>query len=256
LKESAHLWSLYREIQKCRFIDLTHTFSEHTPHCESFPQAQRVTLFDYTPGIGTVGSGFLAHEYRHVGQWGTHVDPGAHFVQGKRFLDEIPVDEMILPFAVIDIRAAVARDPDYCLVLDDVLRWEARHGALPPGAFVAQHSGWSKRWPSQDRMMNRDAAGVAHFPGWTMPALRYIFETRGASACGHETTDTDSGLSISRGETPLERYVLGLDRWQIELLASMDDVAEAGSLIVASWPKPLRGSGFPARVFAICPETE
>lgn len=247
-----HLWSLCRELRKCRFVDLTHAFSDQIPHCESFPPARRVTLFDHAPRVGSLGSGFLAHEYRHAGQWGTHVDPGAHFVEGNRYLDEIPVNEMILPLAVIDIRVTVARDPDYCLGLDDVLRWEARHGPLPQGAFVAKRSGWSSRWPSQENMMNRDDAGVAHFPGWTMAALRHIFEERGAWACGHETSDTDSGMSVSRGDTSLERYVLGLDRWQIELLASLDQVPEAGALVVASWPKPLHGSGFPARVFAIC----
>jgi kynurenine formamidase len=28
-------------------------------------------------------------------------------------------------------------------------------------------------------------------------------------------------------------------------------VPEAGALVVATWPKPLGGSGYPARVFAI-----
>lgn len=47
--------------------------------------------------------------------------------------------------------------------------------------------------------------------------------------------------------------MLGRDRWQIELMADLDQVPEAGAIIVASWPKPLGGSGFPARVFAIAP---
>jgi kynurenine formamidase len=34
-------------------------------------------------------------------------------------------------------------------------------------------------------------------------------------------------------------------------LANLDAVPEAGALVVASWPKPLSGSGYPARVFAI-----
>jgi kynurenine formamidase len=172
-------------------------------------------------------------------------------VRGKRYLDEIPVNEMILPLVVLDIRAAVATDPDYCICLDDVRQWETRHGLVPDGAFIAKRSGWSHRWPSQAAMMNRDDQGVAHFPGWSQEVLQYIFEQRNAVACGHETTDTDSGQAISRGDVSLETYVLGLDRWQIELLADMDGVPESGALVVASWPKPKQGSGFPARVFAI-----
>jgi kynurenine formamidase len=41
-------------------------------------------VFGLKPSEGTLGSGFLVHEYRHVGQWGTHVDPPAHFIEGGR----------------------------------------------------------------------------------------------------------------------------------------------------------------------------
>ena len=36
-------------------------------------------------------------------------------------------------------------------------------------------------------------------------------------------------------------------------MANLDEIPEQGSLLVASWPKAKRGSGFPAGVFAICP---
>jgi kynurenine formamidase len=254
MQQPPSLWPWLEGLSHARFVDLTHAFDENIPHCESFQPASRTTLFSHRRGEGTLGHGFLAHEYRHVGQWGTHVDPGAHFVEGRRFLDEIPVSEMVLPLVVIDVQRHVQADPDYCIRLDDVLEWESRHGRLPPRAFIAKRSGWSRRWPSQARMMNRDAQGVAHFPGWSLDVLRLLFEERRAIACGHETTDTDSGISISRGDVSLERYVLDRDAWQIELLALPDDLPEAGSVVIASWPKPKTGSGFPARVFAIVPE--
>ena len=250
--QSPSLWPLLATLKNARWIDLTHTFDESIPHCESFAPMRRETLFHYDQGVGTQGSGFLAHSYTHVGQWGTHVDPGAHFVRGKRYLDEIPVTEMILPLVVIDIRQAVAANADYRISIEDVSRWEQRHGPIPHGAFIAKQSGWSSRWPSQAGMMNRDEHGVAHFPGWSLEVLQFLFEQRYAVACGHETTDTDGGRAISRGDVSLETYVLKLDRWQIELLADLDGVPESGALMVASWPKPKQGSGFPARVFAIC----
>ena len=52
---------------------------------------------------------------------------------------------------------------------------------------------------------------------------------------------------------PAETYILEQDRWQIELLANLDRVPARGALIVATWPKPAGGSGFPARCFAIAP---
>ncbi|WP_394821704.1 cyclase family protein [Pendulispora albinea] len=245
--------SLLAMLRQSRFVDLTHSFDPAIPHCDSFAPEERITLYHYDEGVGTRGSGFLAHEYRHVGQWGTHVDPPAHFVRGLRYLDEIGVDEMILPLAVLDIADRAAKDPDTVVTLPDILAWEAAHGCLPVRAFVALYTGWDARWPCATRMANRDAAGVAHFPGWSLEALHFLAEQRDVTAIGHDTTDTDPGIVVSRREAPLETYWLRNDKWQIELLANLGMVPRAGALIVATWPKPRQGSGFPARAFAIVP---
>ena len=80
-----------------------------------------------------------------------------------------------------------------------------------------------------------------------------LVERCGVQAVGHETTDTDPGSHTVAGDYGLELYLLEHDLWQIEMLTNLDQVPEAGALVVASWPKPRGGSGFPARVFAIHP---
>jgi kynurenine formamidase len=242
---------LLTHLRAHRWVDLTHAFAPGIPHYHAFPDEQRTTIFHFDEGVGTAGAGFLAHEYRHIGQWGTHVDPPAHFTRGGRFLDEIPVTEMILPLVVLDVRAAVARDVDHAVGPEDVLAHEAQHGRIPDGAFVAAWTGWSDRWPDADAMANRDADGVAHYPGWGVDGLTMLVEERGAVAVGHDTTDTDPGAVVGAGSAPAETYILAADRWQIELLAHLGDVPPVGAIVVASWPKPEEGSGFPARVFAI-----
>ena len=69
----------------------------------------------------------------------------------------------------------------------------------------------------------------------------------------HETTDTDPGLATTKDDYSLEAYILGINHYQIELLANLDQVPESGAVVVVSFPKPKGGSGFPARVFAILP---
>lgn len=247
------LSEVYDLLQTKEMVDLTHSFAPGIPHWPGFPDSTRQTLYWYTEGVGSLGSGFFAELYCHVGQWGTHVDPPAHFVQGLRTLDQIPPREMIMPLVVLDIHEAAAKDPDATVTMEDVSAWEKRHGPVPKGAFVALRSDWSRRWPDPVAMRNADADGVAHYPGWSLEVLRYLYETRAITASGHETTDTDPGVAASAGDFSLESYVLGRDRYQVELLANLDRVPEAGALVVVSFPKPTGGSGFPARVFAILP---
>jgi kynurenine formamidase len=188
-----------------------------------------------------------------VGQWGTHVDPPAHFVRGLRTADQIEVKEMLLPLVVIDVHEKVEQNPDYTITMDDVRAWEARHGKVPKGAFVAMRTDWSKRWPDPVAMAKKDANGVAHYPGWSMEVLQYLYEKRLITASGHEPTDTDPGIATTQDDYSLEYYILSTNHFQIELLTNLDQVPEAGALVVVAFPKPRDGSGFPARVFAILP---
>jgi kynurenine formamidase len=252
-RASISLLEVHRLLQSKRMVDLTHSFYPGIPHWPGFPDEQRETIYWYEKGKGTMGSGFFAETFCHVGQWGTHVDPPAHFARGKRTLDQIALKEMILPLVVIDVHRQVVDNPDYTVQLADVRGWEARHGPIPAGAFVALRTDWSKRWPDAAAMRNADAEKIAHYPGWSREVLRYLYEQRGVTATGHETTDTDPGVATSRGDYSLETYILQRDHYQIEMMAHLDRVPEHGALVVVSFAKPRGGSGFPARVFAILP---
>ncbi len=154
---------------------------------------------------------------------------------------------------MLDLRAAVAEDPDLAVAPEHVLAHEAEHGRIPDGAFVALLTGWGERWPDGAAMAARDADGISHAPGWGVDALRLLVEERAAVAIGHDVTDTDPGAVVSGGAAPAETYLLEADRWQIELMAHLDQVPATGALAFATWPKPEGGSGFPARVCAIAP---
>jgi len=247
------LAEVYQIIKSKQFVDLTQAFAPGIPRWKGFPDEKREILYWYKPGVGKMGAGFWSEYFCHVGQWGTHVDPPAHFIQGLRTVDQIDPKEMILPLVVIDVHLKVAKNPDYTLTMDDIKAWENKHGQIPPGAFVAMRTDWSKRWPNMTAMQNKDPQGTAHYPGWSMQVLKYLYETRKITASGHETTDTDPGIATTKDDYSLESYILKQNRYQIELLNNLDQVPEAGALVVVSFPKPKNGSGFPARVFAILP---
>jgi kynurenine formamidase len=83
----------------------------------------------------------------------------------------------------------------------------------------------------------------SHYPSWSLPVLKYLYEERKITASGHETTDTDPGIATTKDDYSLETYILS-DK-------PLSD--RAGAIVVVSFPKPKGGLGFPARVFAIVP---
>lgn len=244
---SNSLWNLAAELRSTRtYVDLTHAFHPGQPKFSALPDENRQRLFTVKE------HGFEIDQYQIVGQWGTHVDPPVHFVDGARTLDELPVEEMILPLVVLDFSAEAAANPDFTPTIADVEAWEEKQGTkIPEGSFVALRTDWSKRWPDAAALANADENGVTHYPAWNVEVVAWLLEQRGITAIGHETTDTDLGIEVCQGKLPTELFLLQQDRWQIELLTNLDKVPATGALIVATWPKPQAGTGFPARAFVI-----
>jgi kynurenine formamidase len=247
------LWKIQKLLAEKKYVDLTHAFAPGIPRWPGFPDETRKTIYWYDKRPDTLGAGFFSEVYTHVGQWGTHVDPPAHFSRAGRTVDQIDPTEMVLPLVVIDVHEECAKNPDYTLSIERLRKWEADHGNIPNGAFVAMRTDWSKRWPDADKMSNKDAKGVAHYPGWSLPALKFLYEERKITASGHETTDTDPGVATTKDDYSLEAYILSTNHYQIELLTNLDQVPESGAIAIVTFPKPKDGSGFPARVFAIVP---
>ena len=192
-----------------------------------------------------MGSGFFSELFTHVGQWGTHVDPPAHFIKGLRTVDQIDLKEMILPLVVIDVHAECAKNGDYTLPLERVTKWEKDHGQIPVGALVAMRTEWSKRWPDAAKMENKDANGTARYPGWTLPALKNLYEERRMTASGHETTDTDPGLATTKDDYSLETYILSTNHYQIELLTNLDQLPRSRRNRRCQFPQTKRRLRFP-----------
>jgi kynurenine formamidase len=247
MNTSSSFWPLCQQLKTGRFVDLTHTFHPEIPHFETSTAMSVTEVETYQH------SGFLIQRFQFEGQWGTHVDAPSHTQEGGRSVDQISLEEMILPLVVIDIHEQVAQNPDYILLVDDVFSWEDQYGSIPKGAFVALRTDWSKRWPNNAAMYNYDSAGTPHTPGWSLDTLAYLYEDCQITASGHETIDPDAGFRAQETNWMCERYILSTNHYQIELLNNLDQCPPTGAMIVCTFPKPRGASGFPARVFAICP---
>lgn len=93
--EKTSLWKIQETLAAKTYVDLTLKFESGIPHWTGFPDEERKTIYWYDKRPDTMGSGFFPEVFTHVGQWGTHVDPPAHFVKGLRTVDQIGLKEKV-----------------------------------------------------------------------------------------------------------------------------------------------------------------
>jgi kynurenine formamidase len=243
--EKQSLAEAYRILASKQFVDLTHSFSPATPVWRGFGPATFARAADPETGAPyTIEKDhFRSFFYAMVGQYGTHIDPPAHFDPNGITMDQIPLKQMILPLVVFDITPMLARDPNHALSVDDITSWERAHGRVPAGSFAALRTDMYQDWESNPERFKRSP-----FPAWSLAAVKFLYEQRGIVANGHESLDTDISDDLKS-----ETWLLTHGHWQIEVMANLDRVPATGALIVVSWPKPKGGLGFPARAFAILP---
>src|SRR5580704_4311252 len=235
----------YRIMAGKQFVDLTHSFGPETPVWAGFGQARFSPAADPKTGAPyTIAKDeFRATYYQMVGQYGTHVDPPAHFAQDGITMDQIPVKQMILPLVVLDDTPFLAKDPNHAFSVADLKAKKKAHGRVPKGAFAALRTDMYKDWDTNPERFKR-----SEFPAWSLETVKFLVEERGATAIGHESMDTDTTDKMES-----ETYILQQGHFQIEVMANLDQVPAKGALIVVTWPKVKDGLGFPARAFAIVP---
>ncbi|MGB8523865.1 MAG: cyclase family protein [Candidatus Acidiferrales bacterium] len=193
--------------------------------------------------------GYFARSFWMLEHYATHMDAPAHFPPGKFTLDQIPVAHFFGPAVVIDVREEVGKDPDYRLSATRIEKWEAAHGRIPSGAIVMLRTGWSSRWPDQARYRNMDASGVMHFPGFSVESAKLLI-ARGAVGLGIDTLSIDYGASK---DFEVHHTDLPAGLYNLENLANLDQLPEAGAFVIAAPIKLEGGSGGPVRVFALLP---
>ena len=183
------LWNTLNELKKYRFIDLTHPLDNDSPYWAGIPEGSvelSATVFDW----GNPMLDCLIQTFKFPGQFGTHIDFPGHFIKDGKLSEEFTPTQMMFPLCVIDITDKVAKDPLYAVTVEDINAYEEKYGPIPDGAFVALRTDWHKNWPDMDALSGIAEDGSENFPGWSLEALKYLYEERNAAANGHETLAT------------------------------------------------------------------
>ena len=230
---------LSQELEARRVVDLTHPMHDDMAFWPGGVPFKQTQLVGYDQG-------YLLHKFEMGENTGTHVDAPAHFVEGRRAIDELSLSELIVPVVVIDIKDKALQNPDYQLSVADIERWEARHGKIPAGAFVALNSGWHKRFENPEAYVNLGDDGAMHFPGFG-PESASLLVKRGVVGIGVDTLSIDHGRSKDFAS---HRIMLEADKYQVENLANLDALPPTGATIVIGVLPVEGGSQAQARVVA------
>jgi len=240
------LWSVYDDtLRSAKYIDLTHRLTPRIPVWKGFgPSAFSPTRGPATGDPYTYATdGFEATSYQlSTDQFGTQLDPPAHWAPEWAAIDELPATFAVRPLVVISIVRQVRKDFNYHLQVRDIRRFERRHGRIPRGSVVFVRSDWSKRWPDPA------LAALTEFPGVSLDALKFLHLKRHILFHGHEPLDTDSTPTLE-GEAWLMHHGYA----QAEGVASLVGVPATGCLLEIGYPKFGGGLGGYARYIAICP---
>jgi kynurenine formamidase len=232
-------------------VDLTHPFGNETVYWPTNKPFQREKT---NWGTTAAGYWYASADFSASEHGGTHMDAPIHFGQGQRTIDQIPVDRLVGPAAVIDMRRQCAVNSDYVLTVHDILTWESQYGRIPEGALVFLWSGWGERWPNRTRYLGTatpDDPDTLHFPGLSPDAADFLIAKRAIRGVGIDTASIDPGPSR---DFLVHRLLSRADVYALENVAALERVPPRGATV---WALPMKiqgGTGGPVRIIAVLPE--
>ena len=243
------------QVSFSRVVDLSHTLHPDFPAW--FEEGKEITTKGnrtfVPPAIVEVKPVFeWEHEKVNLNQvtyWehvGTHMDAPAHFSEGST-VDEIPVEDLVLPLVVISIKSRAARDPLALLNIEDIRAWEDDNGPIPDRACVAMNSGWAKHVKTR-KFKSLDKKGRHRQPAFHIDAVEYLMKAREVVALAVDTFSFDNQHSPN---SDVHYRWLGDERWGIENVNNLDDVPTTGATIVVGQPSIKGGTGGPNRTMAL-----
>jgi isatin hydrolase len=185
---------------------------------------------------------------------GTHFDAPIHWITGKDHADgstdKIPPKYFVAPAVVIDRSEEVAKNPDFLLTVDEIKKWESKHGEIQQGHWVLFRTDWYKRNDSEAEFLNVDDKGP-HSPGPTAEAIEYLL-SKGIIGWGSEAVGTDSGAAGGMNPPfPAHNLMHKANRYGLASLAHLDRLPPRGAILIAAPLKIVGGTGSPLRVLAL-----
>ena len=237
-------------IDESKVVDLSYAFDQNTVY---WPTAKSFRLERVAAGRNAAGFWYAANNISLAEHGGTHLDAPIHFAEGGWTADEIPLDKLIGPATVIDVRGQASRDRDYRVTVEDIRSWEKAHGRIPDGAVVLLLTGWGQFWPHKKKYLGTDKPSDVdhmHFPGFSREVAEFLVNERAVDAVGIDTASLDYGQSK---DFIVHRILGGANTPGFENVANLDRLPPTGATLMALPMKIKGGTGGPARIIALLP---
>ncbi|MEM9621772.1 MAG: cyclase family protein [Pseudomonadota bacterium] len=239
------------DLARYQMLDLSHPYNAETLYWPSSPSAFEHGELEY----GTTEEGYFYSAYT-LGtpeHGGTHIDAPIHFHADGLTVEQLALEQLILPVVVLDVRAEAAADPDYTLTMDAINAHEAKHGAIVPGSAVLMWTAWDQYWPDALGYLGDDTPDRTthlHFPGFGVQATEFLLQERQVRLIGLDTASIDHGPST---DFLVHRLTGAAGVPGLENLTGLEQLPPTGATLIALPMKIEGGSGAPVRVVALVP---
>jgi len=230
-------------LDRFRLVDLSHSLHEQVPTWSGGCGFRLEVKLDYPQGLR------VQSLKSHAGV-GTHMDAPSHFIEGSWNIGDIPLENLIAPLSILDLRSKMA--PDLFVSVHDIEVFEKAHGTIPDHSLVIAYTGWSQFWTTPDRYRNPDTKGQMHFPGFSAEAAKFLLK-RNIVGLGIDTLSPDGSHNGPGASYPVHELILGAKKYILENVAHLDQMPPSGGFAIAFPPRMRDATESAARVVGLIP---
>ncbi|GGB18200.1 hypothetical protein GCM10011511_47530 [Puia dinghuensis] len=203
--------------------------------------------FQLIPMATLKENGVAANSWKIHEHLGTHTDAPNHFIENQKSLDQIALEDLIVPVVVIDISDKASKNRDAELTVDDIKTFESQYGKIPDHSCVMMYSGWEAHL-KDPMFVGLDSQQVKHYPGFSSAAIQFLLTQRSIAGIGVDDLSIDPGID--------EKYtghkmLFAAGKWAVECVANLSNIPKTGATIIVGAPKVGKATGGFSRIIAV-----
>ncbi len=220
-----------------KIIDLTHTLAPNIPAWDIGCGFKHTTKLDYAGCDADVK--FRVQQVQMDAGIGTHIDAPTHCIEGGMTIEQIPLQMLVAPCAVIDVSNCI--DERYCVSVADIQAFESQYGTIPKDTLILIRTGWEQFWQHPEKYRND-----LLFPSVSCEAAELLLN-RQVVGLGIDTLSPDCPVN----GYAVHQLFLSEGKYLIENVAHLAYLPPTGSFVLALPIKIKEGTEAPVRLVAL-----